>query len=240
MFSARAAWSRGAAPAPAPARTSAAATAAPTTRRIGGEPTTLGPSGRPARLRRGAPRPSPRGRARPPVAREPPRRAPALERLARGLRALGAGSLVLVGRRWAVGVALFYAGLAVGVALAAPLHGSFAGSAIPAAQDHLRFLPARLLAILGNSLGSLAAIAVALATLRARPLGNALIVAGVAVAAAGSALGGLGVTGGAIAIAAGAVLLYGGFVARSSLAIRRTKSSTSSSEGSHAVIQRTI
>ena len=153
---------------------------------------------------------------------------------------LGAGSLVLVGRRWAVGVALFYAGLAVGVALAAPLHGSFAGSAIPAAQDHLRFLPARLLAILGNSLGSLAAIAVALATLRARPLGNALIVAGVAVAAAGSALGGLGVTGGAIAIAAGAVLLYGGFVARSSLAIRRTKSSTSSSEVSHAVIQRTI
>src|SRR5438270_12727675 len=60
---------------------------------------------------------------------------------------LGAGSLALVGRRSVVGLALFYAGLAVGVAVAAPLHGSFAGTAIPAAQDHLGFLPARLLAI---------------------------------------------------------------------------------------------
>jgi hypothetical protein len=126
---------------------------------------------------------------------------------------LGAGSLALAGRRWAPPLALFYAGLAVGVAVSVPLHGAFAGSAVPAAQDHLRFLPARLLAVLGNSLGSSAALAVALLTLRRRPLGNALIVAGVGVAAAGTALGGLGVSGGAVAIALAALLLYAGFVA---------------------------
>ena len=153
---------------------------------------------------------------------------------------LGAGSLARAGRRWAATLAVFYAGLAVGVAVSVPLHGAFAGSAIPAAQDHLRFLPARLLAILANSLGSLAALGIALASLRRRPLANALIVAGVAVAAAGSALGGLGVSGGALAIAAGALLLYAGFVAPSSVPTRWTKSSTSSSEVSHAVIQRTI
>lgn len=153
---------------------------------------------------------------------------------------LGAGSLVLAGRRRATPLALFYAGLAVGVAVSAPVHGGFAGAVIPAAQDHLRFLPARLLAILANSLGSLAAVGIALATLRRRPLGNALIVAGVAVAAAGSALGGLGIGGEAVAIAAGVLLLYAGFVARTSASTRATKSSTSASEVSHAVIQRTI
>jgi hypothetical protein len=125
---------------------------------------------------------------------------------------LGAGSLVLVGRRWALPLVLFYAGVAVGVAVAAPLQGVVAGTQIPAAQDHLRFVPARLLAVLGNSLGALAAIVIALATLRRRPLANALIVAGVAIATAGSALGGLGVSGLAVAIAGGALLLYLGFI----------------------------
>jgi hypothetical protein len=62
--------------------------------------------------------------------------------------------------------------------------------------------------------------------LRSRPLGNALIVAGVGVAAAGSALGGLGVAGLAVAIAAGALLLYAGFVvgARLELTWRRPDS----------------
>ena len=139
---------------------------------------------------------------------------------------LGAGSLVLVGRRSALPLGLFYTGLAVGVAVSVPLHGVFAGTSIPAAQDHFAFVPARLLAVLANSLGSLAAVSVALATLRRRPLGNALIVAGVAVAAAGSALGGLGVTGLAVAIAAGALLLYAGFVtgARLELTWRRPDS----------------
>ncbi|MBV8256606.1 MAG: hypothetical protein JO073_02200, partial [Actinobacteria bacterium] len=130
---------------------------------------------------------------------------------------LGAGSLLLAGRRWAAPAALLYAGLAVGVALAMPVHGTFAPHGIPAAQDHLAFLPARLLAILANAVGTLAVVAIALASIRRRPLGNALIVLGVAAAALGSGLAGLGAAGSAVGIAAGAVLLYAGFVAPSSL-----------------------
>jgi hypothetical protein len=126
---------------------------------------------------------------------------------------LGAGSLLLSGRRRTAPVALLYAGLAVGISLAVPVHGAFAAHGIPAAQEHLAFLPARLLAILANSLGTLAVVWVALRSFRRRPLANALIVAGIAAAAAGSGLAGLGAAGSAIGIAAGAVLLYGGFVA---------------------------
>jgi hypothetical protein len=125
---------------------------------------------------------------------------------------LGAGSLLLIRRRWALSLALVYVGLAVGVAISVPLHGRFGGTAIPAAQDHLAFLPARLLAILANSLGALAVVGVAVATLRRRPLANTLVVAGVAVAAAGSAIGSLGAAGGALTIALGVLLLYAGFV----------------------------
>jgi hypothetical protein len=130
---------------------------------------------------------------------------------------LGAGSLLLVGRRWALPLALVYLGLAVGIAISMPLHGHVGGTSVPAAQDHLAFFPARLVAIVANSLGALAVVAVALATLRRRPLANVLIVTGVAVAAAGSALGGLGVAGAAITIAVAAVLLYAGFVSGSVL-----------------------
>ena len=70
---------------------------------------------------------------------------------------------------------------------------SLSGDALPHAQDVLDLWPARILAIVGNSLGTLAVVAVALLTLRPRPLGNALILAGIAVAALGSALAGLGV-----------------------------------------------
>jgi hypothetical protein len=125
---------------------------------------------------------------------------------------LGAGSLLLVGRRWAAPLALAYVGLAVGVAVSVPLHGVFPGSGIPAAQDHLEFVPARLLAVVANSLGTLAVVVVAVATVRRRPLGNLLVVAGVAVAAVGSALVGLGAAGSAISIAVGVALLYAGFV----------------------------
>src|SRR5881275_3215957 len=45
---------------------------------------------------------------------------------------LGVGSLLIWGRRWATPLALAYAGLAVGVAVAMPLHGAFATSGIPA------------------------------------------------------------------------------------------------------------
>ena len=126
---------------------------------------------------------------------------------------LGAGSLLLAGRRRAAPVALVYAGLAVGISLAMPVHGAFAAHGIPAAQDHLDFLPARLLAILANALGTLAVVVVALRSFRRRPLGNGLIVAGIAAAATGSGLAGLGAAGSAIGIAVGAVLLYAGFVA---------------------------
>jgi hypothetical protein len=126
---------------------------------------------------------------------------------------LGLGSLLLVGVRGAVPVVLVYCGLSAGVALAEPLEEPIRGSSIPEAQEHLDFFPARLLAVLGNSAGTLAVVAVALATIRRRPLGNVLIVAGVVVAAVGSALAGLGEAETAVFIAAAAVLLYAGFVA---------------------------
>ena len=123
---------------------------------------------------------------------------------------LGAGSLALAGRRWALPVAVAYTGFAVGVAMSAPLTGTVSGTSIPEAQAHLAFLPARLAALLANSIGTAAIVGVALLTIRARPLGNALILAGVAVAAGGSALAGLGEAETAAFIAAGAVLLYAG------------------------------
>jgi hypothetical protein len=125
---------------------------------------------------------------------------------------LGAGSLLLGGRRWAAPVALAYAGLAVGIALAMPIHAAFPAHGIPPAQDHLAFVPARLAAILANALGTLAVLAVAVRSFRRRPLGNALIILGVAAAAAGSGLAGLGAGGAAIGVAAGVLLLYAGFV----------------------------
>src|SRR5712691_2552318 len=111
---------------------------------------------------------------------------------------LGAGSLLLVGVRRARAVALAYAGVAVGVAIAMPVHGAFAAHGIPAAHDHLAFVPPRLLAILANALGTLAVVGVALRSLRKRPVGNLLIV--------------LGAGGTAVGIALGAALLYAGFV----------------------------
>ncbi len=125
---------------------------------------------------------------------------------------LGAGSLLLVGRRWAGPVALAYAGLALGVALAVPLETSIAGTDVPEAQDVLDLWPARVLAIAGNTLGTLAVVVVAVATIRRRPLGNALILAGVGVAALGSGLAGLGVGTLAPILAIAAILLYAGFM----------------------------
>jgi hypothetical protein len=128
---------------------------------------------------------------------------------------LGSGSLLLVGRRIAGPLALLWVGLATGVMLAVELTEPVNGAAIPAAQDHLDFFPARLLAVVGNSVGTLAAVGVAAATIRRRPLGNALLLAGIVVAALGSALAGLGVAGTALFAALAALLLYGGFAAPS-------------------------
>jgi hypothetical protein len=127
---------------------------------------------------------------------------------------LGTGSLLLVGRRWAIPVALVYVGLAVGIAISVPLELPVTGDGIPAAQDHLAFVPARLVAIIGNTVGTVAVAAVAIGTFRHRPFGNALILSGLAVAAAGSGLAGLGYAATAAFIALAAVLLYLGFVGK--------------------------
>jgi hypothetical protein len=116
-------------------------------------------------------------------------------------------------RRWALWPALVYVGLAIGVAIAVPVHSGFSGSSVPAAQDHLDFFPARLVALVGNIAGTTAVVAVAIATMRRRPLGNGLILAGVAVAAAGTALSGLGAGKAGLFVAIAALLLYGGFTA---------------------------
>jgi len=126
---------------------------------------------------------------------------------------LGLGSLLLTSRRWALWPALVYVGLAIGVAIAEPVGGGFSGSSVPAAQDHLDFFPARLVALAGNIAGTVAVVAVAIATIRRRPLGNALVLAGVAVAAAGTALSGLGAAKTGVFVAIAALLLYGGFTA---------------------------
>jgi hypothetical protein len=124
---------------------------------------------------------------------------------------IGVGSLLLAGRRWAAPLGLVYAGLATGLALAVPLTAEVTGDSIPEAQDYLDFVPARLVAVLANSLGTLAVVVVALLTIRRRPVGNGLILAGVAVAAAGSGLAGLGVAETAAFVAIAALLLYAGF-----------------------------
>jgi hypothetical protein len=127
---------------------------------------------------------------------------------------LGTGSLLGIGVRAAGPIALVYTGLAAGVALGVPIHGTIAGTAIPEAQEHLSLFPARVLAIAGNVVGSLALIGVAVAGLRRRPVGNVLLLAGFGVAAAGSALAGLGAAQTAVFVAVGAGLLYAGSVVR--------------------------
>lgn len=123
---------------------------------------------------------------------------------------LGLGSLQRAGRRWAAPLALAYGGLAVGVAVAMPLHGTFLANELPAAGDHLEFLPGRLVAVAGNTLGTVAVVGVALLTIRRRLVGNVLIVGAVALAGIGSAFSGLGEAATGAFLAGGAVLLYAG------------------------------
>jgi hypothetical protein len=127
---------------------------------------------------------------------------------------LGAGSLLRAGRGAAAPVALLYAGLAIGLAVAVPIEPPVTGSEIPDASAHLDFFPTRVLALVGNIGGTFAAVVVALSGLRRRPVGNGLIIAGVAVAAIGSALAGLGQGGGSVFTAVAAGLLYAGFVSK--------------------------
>jgi hypothetical protein len=128
---------------------------------------------------------------------------------------LGAGSLLLQGRRWVIPVILVYAGLAAGIALAEPLAAPVSGDTIPEAQEHLDYFPARILALAGNIAGTLAVLFVAAVTIRRRPVAMSLIVAGVAVAAVGSALAGLGAASTAAFLLISSVLLYTGFTVSS-------------------------
>jgi hypothetical protein len=146
---------------------------------------------------------------------------------------LGAGSLLLVGRRRVVPITLAYTGLALGVAITMPVHGSLSGGSIPSAQDVLAFWPARAVAIAANTIGTLAVVVVALVTLRRRPLGNALILAGIGVAALGSASAGLGVGGLAPFVVVAVLLLYAGFVAPANLRRERTSGPPQLRESTH-------
>jgi hypothetical protein len=128
---------------------------------------------------------------------------------------LGAGSLLLIGRRWVIPVILVYAGLAAGFAVAEPLTAPVASDEIPAAQEHFDYFPARILALAGNITGTLAVVLVAAVSIRRRPLAMSLILAGVAVAAIGSALAGLGVASTAAFLLVSAVFLYTGFTVSS-------------------------
>ena len=120
---------------------------------------------------------------------------------------LGVGSLELWGRRFAGPLGLLYAGLAIGVAAAMPVHGTFGGTSVPRAQDHVDAVP-RVVAIAGSSLGALAVLVVVVATLRRRPLQGALIAGAVAAAAAASALTQTAVAAAAVCFAGAAALLY--------------------------------
>jgi hypothetical protein len=128
---------------------------------------------------------------------------------------LGAGSLLLTGRRWVIPVMLVYAGLAVGFAVAEPLASPVSGDEIPEAQEHFDYFPARILALAGNSAGTLAVLVVAILTIRRRPLAMGLILAGLAVAAVGSALAGLGAAQTAAFLVIAALFFYTGFTVSS-------------------------
>jgi hypothetical protein len=120
---------------------------------------------------------------------------------------LGIGSLQLMRRRWAAPVGLLWSGVAIGLTLALRVHGTFDGSDVPRAQDHLDVLP-RVLAIAASSLGTAAVVVVAALTLRRRPIGNVLLLAAVGSAAAASALTQTAVAAAAACFALAAALLY--------------------------------
>lgn len=127
---------------------------------------------------------------------------------------LGIGSLLLAGRRFAAPLGLVYTGLAVGIAAAMDVHGSFSTTQVPHAQDHVDVLP-RVVAIAGSSLGTLAVVVVAATTLRRRPRANTLVVAAVVAAATASALTQTAVAAAAACFALAAALLYAGATQRS-------------------------
>jgi hypothetical protein len=125
---------------------------------------------------------------------------------------LGAGSLLRAGVSVAGPAVLLYVGLAIGLAIAMPIDPPISGDDVPDASEHLDLFPARVFALVGNVVGTVAAVGVAVTGLRRRPIGNGLVIAGIVAAAVGSALAGLGEGGGAVFTAVAALLLYAGFL----------------------------
>ncbi len=132
---------------------------------------------------------------------------------------LGAGALELLGRPVGRALGLAWAGLALGTVIAMPIHGAFT-TAVPSASAHLGWAP-RVLAIAGNSAGTLLIVAVAIATIRRRTVGNTLILAGVACAAIGSGLSGFGVAATSSLVAVAVVLLSLGAAPEALVAVTR-------------------
>ena len=127
---------------------------------------------------------------------------------------LGAGSLfrARVSRNGVALVLILYVGLALGVAIAMPIDPPVTGADLPEPGDHLDFFPSRVLALVGNVTGTVAAIVVAWMGIRRRPLGNTLVIAGVVAAALGSTVASFASWGGSAFTIVAAVLLYAGFV----------------------------
>ena len=98
------------------------------------------------------------------------------------------------------------------MAVAVPLTSPVSGDSIMRAQAHLDFVPARLRSPCSATARVHDRRSPWRLTIRRRPLGNGLVIAGVVVAAAGSGLAGLGIAETAGFIAAAAVLLYAGFL----------------------------
>ena len=128
---------------------------------------------------------------------------------------LAVGSLRLLGVSRAAPIGLVFAGVAIGLAVAAPIEPAVVGSAIPEAQAHLELFPLRVVAILANVVGTIALVGAALLTLRRQPLATVLILAGVALAAVGSTLAGTGAAPTSAFVAVAVCLLYAGFATAS-------------------------
>ena len=129
---------------------------------------------------------------------------------------LGIGSLQLMRRRWAAPVGLLWTGVAIGLTLGVHVHGTFGGTDVPRAQDHLDALP-RVLAIAASSLGTAAVVRRRSSHAAAAAGRQLLLLAAVGAAAAASALTQTAVAAAAACFALAAALLYAAATRRSRL-----------------------
>jgi hypothetical protein len=124
---------------------------------------------------------------------------------------------------------LVFTGLGIGVVIAAPIHGTIAGTGIPVGKDHFDALP-RALAGIGSGLGAVVvfvgAAYSAVHFARSRRPGSGYLAGGNALIALGTVIlssGGLlqGMVGHdeafALSLAVGIAVIYGGFVVASNV-----------------------